>query len=302
MTETKVAVITGASSGIGFALAKALAADGYKVITVSRRTAPIEPLVAQYGAEKVIALPVDISEPANVVSLREKLTELLPDGKIHLLFNNAGQACTNYATDAPHDEVERCFKINFYAPVNITRELASFLINAQGTIVFTGSVAATVPFPITTIYSASKAALHQYAKILHIEMRIYGVRVINAVTGGVRTDIGDRHTLPETSRMNFPEGIAAYEYSMNFFSGFKFMDPDVYAKRLLKDVYSSSDPIFVYRGKLASILSWAVSLSPLWLTEWAVIKKFKLGPLVKHFKNKRNQKPTGVSGASPKQS
>ncbi|EDO18268.1 hypothetical protein Kpol_1039p17 [Vanderwaltozyma polyspora DSM 70294] len=278
MSEEKerIALVTGASSGIGFAVTQKLASKGFKVYACARRTLEIEPLVRLYP-NKVIATKIDISNEEEILELRERLSEELPDQKLDVLYNNAGQSCTFPALDVTDAAMKQCFDVNVFGHVNMCRELSKFLIRAKGTIVFTGSIAGIITFPFGSIYSASKAAIHQYARGLHLELKPFNVRVINAITGGVNTNIADTRPLPSGSIFNFEEGIEAFQNRQLMAKRNNPMSADEYAELLVKDILSSKDPVDVYRGTFARFMSYVQYFVPYWLLEYALIKKFKLG-------------------------
>ncbi|KAL3234425.1 NADPH-dependent 1-acyldihydroxyacetone phosphate reductase [Nakaseomyces bracarensis] len=279
MAETlrrKVAIVTGASSGIGYEVTKELASKGIKVYACARRTAPIEPLVETFGKELVVAQHLDIADLSEIRQFKETLAEELPEGKLDILYNNAGQSCTFPALDVSHDVMEQCFKVNVFGHVNMTRELSSYLINAKGTVIFTGSIAGFTSVPFGSIYAATKAAIHQYARVLHLEMKPFGVRVINVVTGGVLTDIADKRDLPEDSIYKFPEGIAALRTRQTMAKDNHPMPANEYAKKVVSDLLSSRDPVDVYRGRMATFLSYVNIFVPYFILEWIFAKKFKL--------------------------
>ncbi|AET40155.1 acylglycerone-phosphate reductase Ecym_5400 [Eremothecium cymbalariae DBVPG len=279
MTETKYAVVTGASSGIGYAITDELAGKGYVVYAASRRTAPLEPLEQKYGIEKVIGVKLDVSEPDEIKAFRERLEKSLPDGKLHLLFNNAGQGCVVAATDVTNDQIEQCFKVNVFGSMNMTKELATLVINAKGVIIFTGSMAGVVATPFSSVYASTKAAIHQYAHVLHLEMRPLGVKVINAITGFVGTNISNsKNSIPEDSLFATPEGIKLLEERRNMVKNNNPMPANIYAQKLVKDALSSADPVDVYRGTSASIFLWITRLFPVKLIEYGMYKKFNTQP------------------------
>lgn len=288
MLEKKVALVTGASSGIGYEITKLLASKGYTVYAVARRTTPIKPLEEEFP-EKVIAVSLDVSDLQQIQDLKTRFTRDLPDSKLHILYNNAGQSCTFPAVDVDNDKIEQCFKVNVFGPMNLCREMSDFVINARGTIVFTGSLAGIVPFPFGSIYSSTKAAIHQYARVLHVEMKPFGVKVINAITGGVATNIADTRPLLEDSVFNTPEGRHAFETRQNMAKNNKPMSPAVYAKKLVADVESSSDPVDVYRGAMATVMSWVMLLVPYNLLEWGLYKKFHLDDLFHKLAERKKQ-------------
>lgn len=288
MLEKKVALVTGASSGIGYEITKLLASKGYTVYAAARRTTPIKPLEEEFP-EKVIAISLDVSDLQQIQDLKTRFARDLPDSKLHILYNNAGQSCTFPAVDVGNDKIEQCFKVNVFGPMNLCREMSDFVINARGTIVFTGSLAGIVPFPFGSIYSSTKAAIHQYARVLHVEMKPFGVKVINAITGGVATNIADTRPLLEDSVFNTPEGRHAFETRQNMAKNNKPMSPAVYAKKLVADVESSSDPVDVYRGAMATVMSWVMLLVPYNLLEWGLYKKFHLDDLFHKLSERKKQ-------------
>lgn len=272
----KVAVVTGASSGIGYAVTKELANKGYKVYACARRTASIEPLVEQFSSDIIIPYQLDITQEFEIQGLKRKLASELPHSKLDLLYNNAGQSIILPALDTSNEMLEKIFKVNVFGHINMTRELSQLLINAHGTIVFTGSLAGESIAPFSSTYSASKAAIHQYARVLHLEMKPFNVRVINALTGAVDTPIKSKEPLPQSSLYNFKEGIESFDCMQQMPKSSNPMSADVYARKLVNDIMSEKDPVDVYRGTFASIMSWLMVLLPYSLLEWGLCKKFKL--------------------------
>lgn len=283
----KIAVVTGASSGIGHAITIELAQNGYKVYACARRVEPIETIAKEFEPGVVVPYHLDVTSGESILEFKRTLAAELPYRKLDLLYNNAGQSCTFPALDVTNDIVEQCFKVNVFSHVNMCRELAPFLINAKGTIVFTGSIAGIGVMPFSSIYAASKAAIHQYARDLHLEMKPLGVRVINAITGGVDTDIADKRPLPATSMYNFKEGIEVFENRQLMAKRNSPMTAQTYAKKLLRDIQSDRDPVDVYRGSFASRMYWTVLVVPYWMLEWIVNKKFGLNKIYDVLKQKK---------------
>lgn len=286
-TTRKIAVVTGASSGIGYAITNELAKNGYKVIACARRTGPMETLAKEYESGVVVPYQLDVTEESEILELKRYLASELPYRKLDLLYNNAGQSCTFPALDVTNEMIEQCFKVNVFSHANMCRELSQFVINAKGTIVFTGSIAGIGVFPFSSIYAASKAAIHQYARDLHLELKPLGVRVINAVTGGVSTDIADKRPLPATSMFNFKEGIEVFQNRQLMAKKNSPMTAEHYAEKLVQDILSDKDPVDVYRGTFASTMSWIVLIVPYWILEFFVSKKFKLNKVYNILKQKK---------------
>lgn len=287
-TTRKIAVVTGASSGIGFAITRELANNGYKIYACARRTEPMESLAQEFESGVIIPYRLDVTSGEAILELKRTLAAELPYRKLDLLYNNAGQSCTYPAVDVTNDMVEQCFKVNVYSHINMCRELVQFLINAQGTIVFTGSLAGIGVLPFGSIYGASKAAIHQYARDLHLELKPLGVRVINAITGGVNTDIADKRPLPATSMFNFKEGIEAFEYRQLMAKKNSPMSAETYAEKMVRDILSDKDPVDVYRGTMSTRMSWFMILVPYWILEFFVYRKFKLDRVYNVLKQKED--------------
>ncbi|AOA63089.1 GQ67_01287T0 [Komagataella phaffii] len=271
--RTKTALVTGASSGIGFELCKELSARGFRVFGAARRLEPMESL-REYG---VTPLKADVSDLDSVLELKKKVIELT-DGKLDLLYNNAGQSCTVPALDVSDEWALQCLQVNVLGPIRMTREFAPLLIAAQGIVVFTGSLAGICPFPWGSVYGASKAAIHQYASVLHLELEPLGVKVLNVVTGGVDTNIADTRDLPKDSVYASPEMLEAFELRKKMAEKNKPMSPATYSKKVVNDILSSRDPVHVYRGKMATFMGIVMYLVPTRVIEYAFRIKFKLNP------------------------
>ncbi|CCH42045.1 3-oxoacyl-[acyl-carrier-protein] reductase [Wickerhamomyces ciferrii] len=284
MSETRqpTALITGASSGIGFQVSKQLSQKGYKVYAGARRLEPMEPL-KKYG---VIPIKLDVSSIDSVLDVKKFLIEELKDGKLDILYNNAGQSCTFPGIDVTDAQVEQVFQVNVFGGIRLTRELISLIIKAHGTILFTGSLAGIAPFPFGSVYSATKAAIHQYARALHLELKPFDVRVINVITGGVLTDIADKRALPQTSLYNIPEGQHTFSERQEMAKRNQPMSAEKYSSQVINDIISGRDTIDVYRGSKVFLVSWLIRWFPGWAVELIFQHKFKLNALFKALRRK----------------
>jgi NAD(P)-dependent dehydrogenase (short-subunit alcohol dehydrogenase family) len=206
----RVAIITGASQGLGFALAHALAVEGWSLVLDARRADRLETAAAQLAASRrvgteVVGLAGDITDPAHRMHLAERARAL---GEIRLVVNNASTlgASPLPPLDRLTDEtLRRVLDVNVVAPLAIVRELSADL-GAGATIVDITSDAAVEPYPGWGGYGASKAALEHASRILAVEHPEWRVLVVDP--GDMRTemhqdafpdeDISDRPT-PEAS-------------------------------------------------------------------------------------------------------
>lgn len=183
MTDTtqKTALVTGASSGIGEASARALAADGWKVIVAARRVERLEKLAEEIGA---VAHHLDVTSDESVAALAEAI------GPIDLLVNNAGGAKgLESVTDADLDDWRWMYETNVLGTVAVTQALAPALIaSGAGTIVNVGSTAGRVTYEGGGGYTAAKHALAAVTETLRLELNGQPVRITEIAPGMVKTE------------------------------------------------------------------------------------------------------------------
>lgn len=131
--------------------------------------------------------------------MRDRVTGIA-SGRLDILYNNAGRNYVVPALDYDEDELHELFQANVFSVMRMCKEFTPLLIEAKGTIVQTGSVAGIMPYAWGALYNASKAALHAFSDTLRVELAPLGVRVVNVVTGGVKSNIARTHrTLPPDS-------------------------------------------------------------------------------------------------------
>lgn len=270
----KSALVTGASSGIGHATAIEFAKQGYKVFAAARRLDPMRDL-EQHG---IVLLQLDVLSLESVRAAKKFIIDHNGAETLDVLYNNAGQSCTFPALDASDDNIQQCFDVNVFGPMRLVRELSPLLINAKGVIGFSGSLLGLLPFPFLCVYSSTKAAIHQYAATLRIEMKPFGVKVINIVIGGVRTNIEDTRPLPQDSIYNFPEAQEPFKFRQAMARKSNPMDADVFARKVVADFQNAqiSGKLNIYRGAKATFLSWVIVLVPRFILENILIRKFRL--------------------------
>lgn len=177
----KQALVTGATSGIGRAVAMALHDAGYEVTAIGRQPEALAELAAQPG---IRALALDLSDSDAMVAALEGCA---PD----VLVNNAGMMppMTNFCDMDPSD-IARAVTINLSSVLNLTRLLAPGMrARGRGHVFFTGSTAGHAPFPNLAVYCATKAAIGGFAQALRLDLAPHGVRVTEIVAGRVETGL-----------------------------------------------------------------------------------------------------------------
>ena len=181
-----VALITGATSGIGEAAARAFVEAGWQVIGTGRRAERLEKLAAELG-ENFHPAVFDVRDEA----ARDAALDALPEAfrTIDLLINNAGLALgTAPAQSASIDQWKTMIDTNVTALVSITRKLLPALIASKGAIINISSVAATYPYSGGNVYAGTKAFVHQFSLALRADLHGTGVRVTSIEPGMAETE------------------------------------------------------------------------------------------------------------------
>ncbi|KAI5949948.1 AYR1 [Candida theae] len=281
----KVALVTGASSGIGFATSIELAKRGYVVFAGARRLEPMARLREDYG---VNIFKLDVTDLQSVKEAKSYIEKVTGTSYLDILFNNAGQICTMPATDVTDKQVEQCFEVNVFGAMRMVREFVPLLINAKGLVAFTGSIAGVNPFPFQSTYTATKAAIESYASVLRIELKPFGVKVINLITGLVGTNIEDTRDLPETSLYNVPGMEESFEENRKSVTRNNPTPADVYARQVVKDFENAKlgGSLHLYRGKMGFLLGFVAPLLPRTIHESTLIRSLKLDGPFEYIKKK----------------
>ncbi|WP_329454565.1 SDR family NAD(P)-dependent oxidoreductase [Streptomyces sp. NBC_01497] len=183
--KDKVAVVTGASKGIGLTVAETLGREGAKVVAGSRTSTPeLEALADRYGVTVVLD---DLSTPEGPARLVQRAVDV--HGRLDILINGLGAAKPRTGfLDVDDAEWQRIFNVSFFGTVRATRAaLPHLLASGGGSIVNIGSINARLPSVMVVDYSAAKAALANLTKSLSEEFASRGVRVNSVAPGPVRT-------------------------------------------------------------------------------------------------------------------
>ena len=177
----RVAIVTGASRGLGRSAVKALANEGAKVLAVARSEHDLQSLQSEHPDQVSIAV-CDMEDLAAVSMLPDIAVERY--GRIDIVVNNAGIAPAGSFVDQDDDLWRRVFTINVFAPVTLTRRAGHyFLQQRSGKVINIASTSGILGKPILVAYSASKGALVQQTKALGAEWAKHGVQV-NAIAPG----------------------------------------------------------------------------------------------------------------------
>ncbi len=185
---SKVVLITGASSGIGKSIAVFLSKKGYTVYGTSRNPKKKEEL-----SFKLISLDVlKVETIKNAISLI-----IQKEGRLDVLVNNAGMGITGPIEDTPTDEMKRVFNTNFFGAIEVMKAvLPQMRMQNSGTIINVTSIAGYMGLPFRGLYSATKGALELITEATSMEVKKFGINVVNVAPGDFATNIaaGRYHT------------------------------------------------------------------------------------------------------------
>lgn len=189
----RVALVTGASSGLGKRFAQVLAAEGAKVIVAARRKERLDDLVKEIGADKAFAVECDVTDEAAVVAMFDAAEKKF--GLVDTVVNNAGMTHSNNAITQDVAEFRKIMDLNVTSVWMVAREAARRLIkagpeqSARGRIVNIASMAGRIVIPNVSAYNASKAACAHLTRSLAREWARYGINVNALSPGYVATEL-----------------------------------------------------------------------------------------------------------------
>ena len=185
--KNKVVVITGASSGIGYALAKEFASKGARLSLGARRTELLEKLQADLPETEILVQKTDVSIEDDCRLLIEETIKRF--GQIDILINNAGISMRALFEDVDLKVIRQLMDVNFYGTVYCTKYALPYLLKTKGSLVGVISIAGYVGLPGRTGYSASKFAIRGFLDSLRIENLKKGLHVLVAAPGFTASEV-----------------------------------------------------------------------------------------------------------------
>ncbi len=202
--EGKAALVTGASRGIGRAVAQSLAAAGVSLGLASRSGDDL-------GLDDVVARPCDVREPADLERIVGDTVARF--GRLDILVANAGVGAYGPFLELPPEQLDEMIDVNVKGTIYATRAALPHLLESEeGDLVTIASVAGLRGLPLEAVYCASKFAQVGFTSALDHELRERGVRCTNICPGGVATDFamgrGRTPEMPELAGMMSPEDVA----------------------------------------------------------------------------------------------
>ena len=207
----RVALVTGASSGIGLAVAQAIVQRGGRVGLVARTATKLQAIVESLGPERAVSFPLDVTDRASLVALPARVVDRF--GRLDVVVNNAGVNHRGAVKDRSADELTSIVEANLLAPILLSQAALPYL--REGTaIVNVASLAGKVAVPDEATYSATKSGLRAFTRALYFELRERGTHVASVCPGPVDTGFfgADLSRVPDlvfSQPMSSAEQIAA---------------------------------------------------------------------------------------------
>jgi NAD(P)-dependent dehydrogenase (short-subunit alcohol dehydrogenase family) len=266
--KSKIALVTGASSGIGEATAERLAMAGYKVYGTSRRG-------AQAGQRSFEMLSLDVTSDESVEAAVKEVMRL--EGRIDLLVNNAGfSVAPAGAEESSIEQARSIFDTNFFGIVRMTRAVVPHMRHqGSGRIINIGSVLGFLPMPYMALYAATKHAIEGYSESLDHELRTRGIRVSVIEPAYTKTQFDANFLEPDTKLDEYREVRAALE------KRFKELveggdEPGVVADAVLKAASAIRQKLRYAAGGLASRLRLLRRFAPAGMVDAGIRKDLQL--------------------------
>ncbi|KAM3708834.1 hypothetical protein ACJW30_02G126700 [Castanea mollissima] len=265
----EVVLITGCSAGgIGHALARAFAAEKCQVVATSRSKVSMGDLEQD---PRFFLQELDVLSHDSVQRVVSTVVEKY--GHIDVLVNNAGVQCVGPLAEIPLSALQRTFDTNVYGPMRLVQAVVPHMASRRkGKIVNVGSIAALAPGPWAGVYTASKAALHALTDTLRLELRHFGIDVINVAPGAIRSNIGNAvranySQMPEWKLYKPFE--AAIRARAHFSQGPKSTPSEEFAKKTVAAVLKKNPPAWFSSGHLSTAMAVMYHL-PLFIRDFII--------------------------------
>ena len=266
--KAKIALVTGASSGIGEATAERLAKAGYKVYGTSRRG-------IKAGKRSFEMLPLDVTSDESVESAVNEVIRL--DGRIDLLVNNAGFGVAPAgAEESSLDQARSIFETNFFGLIRMTRAVVPHMRRqGSGRIINIGSVLGFLPMPYGALYAATKHAVEGYSESLDHELRTRGIRVSVMEPAYTKTSFDANFMEPDAKLDEYREARAGLNKRVHEVMA-TADQPSVVANAVLKAAQAASPKIRYTAGRLANRLRLLRRFAPAGVVDAGIRKDLRL--------------------------
>jgi NAD(P)-dependent dehydrogenase (short-subunit alcohol dehydrogenase family) len=267
-SKSTVAIVTGASSGIGEATAHRLAVAGYKVYGTSRRG-------AQSSVQPFEMLPLDVTSDSSVEALVKEV--MRSEGRIDLLVNNAGfGVAPGGAEESSIEQAQAIFDTNFFGLIRMTRAVLPHMRKqGSGRIINMSSVLGFLPMPYGALYAATKHAVEGYSESLDHEMRTRGVRVSVVEPAYTKTPFDANFLEPDTKLDAYRDARVAVNQRVKEVMATADA-PGVVAEVVLKAARAANPKLRYTAGVLAGRLRMLRTYAPAGMVDAGIRKDLRL--------------------------
>ncbi|GLU13168.1 hypothetical protein SLE2022_298130 [Rubroshorea leprosula] len=254
-THKPVVLITGCSQGgIGHALARAFATNNCSVVATSRS---LSSMVDLQQDPRFFLQELDVLSDQSVQDVMSNVLEKF--GQIDVLVNNAGVQCIGPLAEIPLSAMQQTYNTNVFGSMRMVQAVVPHMASRKkGKIVNIGSVTVMAPGPWSGVYTSSKAALHALTDTLRLEVRHFGIDVINVVPGAIRSNIANSavatyNRMPEWKL--FKPFEAAIRERAYFSQKNRSTPTDVFAKNTVTAVLKRNPPPWYSSGAYSTIMA-----------------------------------------------
>jgi len=269
-TDKPVALVTGASTGIGRATARLLASSGYRVFATVR-TPEAEASMRQEGAVEVVRL--DVGDEAAVTRTVHEVLDRA--GRVDALVNNAGYALVGATEDLTRDRLRRQFEVNVFGAMQLCREvLPSMRARRSGRIVNVSSLAGRVSIPMMGAYCASKFAVEALTDAMRVEAKPFGVGVSLVEPGPVVTEF-QRNALKASGDILTSESVYRSVYRAYLDGGFDLGRGATAERvaRVIRRALTARRPRSRYRVRFVdSVATGFIQITPRAAMDWVLAR------------------------------
>lgn len=268
--STKTVLITGASSGIGMAVAKEFVKYGCKVYGTER----LNENVSIPGIE---ILKLEVTDKESIKNCLQTIIQ--KEGKIDILVNNAGFALMGPVAEVAMKDVELEFNVNFMGVLSMIQQAVPYMVKAgSGMIVNVSSITAVLTTAFAGIYGASKSAVNAMSEALRIELKPFNIKVVIVQPGTIRSDLGKVATgfLGGYRENSIYSSISEFIEKRAMYSQVNSTPAEVFARKFVRKLMKKNPPSLIRIGKTSFIMPLLRRILPLKIREQMIAKKFGL--------------------------
>ena len=269
----QIVLVTGASSGIGLAIAKEFINKGFKVYGTTRNPEKIE---MEYTG-KIVFLPLEITDQQSRKTCVEQILNL--EGNIDILVNNAGYGQMGPLAEMPVEIMRKQFDVNLIGPASITQMVIPAMVKQKsGMIVNICSISGVMPSAFAGTYCASKAALNAWSDSLRMELKPFGIKVITVQPGAILSNFGNtaEDSLVFNREQSFYAPIAEFINKRAQISQEGASSAEEFARRLIRQLTKERPKAIIRIGKSSIIYPLLKRWLPTIMLDKIISKKFGL--------------------------